>query len=104
MWEHGAEYFAVSNVEEADAALDIQAQLPPATEMVPKIETVRGVFNLPAIINKLDCKHIMLDTEDLFTDDPNVDHFTNAIDSAQLTCAARGVEVLRLYGVVFSKI
>ena len=104
VWEYRTAYFAVSNVEDADKAHRIQSRLPPSTEMVPKIETVAGVFNLPVILTKLDCKHIMLDTEDLFTDDPNADHFTNAIQNVHQICASRGVETLRMYGVVFSAI
>ena len=70
---------------------------------VPKIETLRGVLNLNNLFNTGKIKHIMLDSEDLYTDIGNdVELFLNLKDRVKKTCDKYDVELLELYGVVFA--
>jgi len=96
-------YFAVSNVEDPVAVAKIKARLPKNIELVPKIETKKGIEWLPKIIDSIDAKHIMLDKEDLYV---NVRHDQRAFDAlvkkARMSCKKKGVGVLELQGVVFA--
>ena len=96
-------YFAVSNVEDPQALDDTKARLPKNVEIIPKIETKRGIEMLEDIINKVGIKYIMLDKEDLYT---NVDHdqeiFESLVQKARQICKNKGVSDLELQGVVFA--
>jgi len=96
-------YFALSNIEdvsEVDIICDI---IPDTVSFVPKIETLQGVLNLEKIFKSERVKHIMLDSEDLFTDIKNdVQLYTYLIERVKKTCKDFGVELLQLSGVVFS--
>ena len=61
-------YFATSNIEEVAEVNLICEILPKNIGFVPKIETLKGVLNLPKLFNTGKIKHIMLDSEDLYTD------------------------------------
>jgi hypothetical protein len=96
-------YFATSNIEEIAEVDLICDMLPNHVSFVPKIETLRGVQNLESLFKTGKIFHIMLDGEDLYTDINNdVDLFLNLKDRVQHNCMKYGVELLELYGVVFS--
>ena len=96
-------YFALSNVEdvsEVDIICDI---IPDTVSFVPKIETLQGVLNLEKIFNGGRVKHIMLDSEDLFTDIKNdVSLYTYLIERVRKVCDEHNVKLLELYGVIFN--
>lgn len=96
-------FFAISNVEQHEDMKDLRARMPDRVELVPKIETKRGVKNLKSIVAGALTRYIMLDKEDLYNDvDKDVDMFEMLIEHARM--AARDVDchVLELQGVVFS--
>ena len=77
--------------------------LPDDVSFVPKIETLKGVLNLDKLFDTGKIDHIMLDSEDLYTDVRNdVELFLNLKDRVSKTCDEYNVELLQLYGVVFS--
>ncbi len=96
-------YFAVSNVEDPDAVALIKDRLPESVELVPKIETKRGVEMLKEIVTRIGTKHIMLDKEDLYTN-VNLDQevFEQLVTLARANCKETGVATLELQGVVFA--
>jgi hypothetical protein len=96
-------YFATSNIEdvsEVDIICDI---IPDTVSFVPKIETLQGVLNLEKIFKSGKVKHIMLDTEDLYTNIKNdVPLYTNLVDRVKNSCDKYDIKLLELYGVVFN--
>ena len=77
--------------------------LPKHTSFVPKIETLKGVLNLDRLFDTGKIKHIMLDSEDLYTDVSNdVELFISLKDRVKRICDEYDVELLQLYGVVFA--
>ena len=101
--KHSPKYFAVSNVETVGNAQVIDRMLPDGTMFVPKIESLMGVMNLPAILEEVDTDTIMLDTEDLFSGCAETKTFIAAVDAVHRICKQHNTKVLRLYGVVFSE-
>tara|TARA_R110000744_G_scaffold152651_1_gene266800 strand:+ start:1285 stop:1812 length:528 start_codon:yes stop_codon:yes gene_type:complete len=96
-------YFATSNIEEVAEVDLICDMLPSHVSFVPKIETLKGVLNLEKLFDTGKIFHIMLDGEDLYTNIGNdVDLFLNLKDRVNDKCMKYGVELLELYGVVFS--
>lgn len=96
-------YFAVSNVEEEAAIAEIRSKLPAHIELVPKIESERGVNNLPAIIRGAQTKFAMLDKEDLYLDvKRDMDLFNSLNNSARAQAKEVGITLLELQGVVFA--
>ena len=96
-------YFATSNIEEVAEVNLICDMLPEHVSFVPKIETLRGVQNLGELFKTGKISHIMLDSEDLYTDIGNdVELFLNLKKRVYDTCMEYGVELLQLYGVVFN--
>jgi len=95
-------YFATSNIEEVSEVNLICEMLPDGVSFVPKIETLRGVLNLNNLFDTGKIKHIMLDSEDLYTDIGNdVELFLNLKDRVRKSCEQYDVELLELYGVIF---
>ena len=64
-------YFATSNIEEIAEVDLICEMLPEGVNFVPKIETLKGVLNLSKLFDTGKIKHIMLDSEDLYTNIQN---------------------------------
>ncbi|MEK7585331.1 MAG: hypothetical protein AAB455_02375 [Patescibacteria group bacterium] len=96
-------YFAVSNVEDPEAIGKIRKQLPKNIELVPKIETKKGVRNIEKIVAKIKNKYLMLDKEDLYLDvDRDADTFECLIELAREKSRQSGTQILELHGVVFS--
>ncbi len=96
-------YFAISNVEEYEDMKDLREKMPPHVELVPKIETKRGIKNLQRIIEGAKTKVVMLDKEDLYNDvHQDVDIFEMLIDMARINAEKSGASLLELKGVVFS--
>ena len=96
-------HFAVSNVEDPVAIYGIKSKIPSDTNLVPKIETKKGIETLGEIIDAIKAKPIMLDKEDLYIDVKR-DHeeFERLIELARKTCKEKGVKILELQGVVFA--
>ncbi len=95
-------YFATSNIEEVAEVNLICEMLPNHVRFVPKIETLKGVLNLDKLFETGKIKHIMLDSEDLYTDIKNdVELFLNMKERVSKSCEKYDVELLQLYGVVF---
>lgn len=95
-------YFAVSNVEDPDAIHAIRTRLPVHVELIPKIETKKGIENLEAIIERIGASHIMLDKEDLYMDvERDSDLFEKLVETTREKCRRCGVKALELHGVVF---
>ena len=96
-------YFASSNIEdvsEVDIICDI---IPDTVSFVPKIETLQGVLNLEKIFKGNLVNHIMLDSEDLYTDVSNdVSLYTYLIERIRKSCDKYNVKLLELYGVIFN--
>ena len=91
-------YLAVSNAEDIEVLKDIQSKLDDV-ELIPKIETIKGVENIDDMIS-MGIKTIMLDKEDLYTDvDCDADRFE------ELTGIVRAykdnIKILELQGVIF---
>ena len=96
-------YFATSNIEEVAEVDLICDMLPKHVSFVPKIETLKGVLNLNKLFDTEKIFHIMLDSEDLYTDIRNdVELFLNLKERVKNTCTDYGVELLQWYGVVFN--
>jgi hypothetical protein len=96
-------YFATSNIEEVSEVNLICEILPEGVAFVPKIETLKGVLNLDKLLDTDKIRHIMLDSEDLYTDIRNdVELFLNLKNRVNNTCDEYDVELLELYGVVFN--
>ena len=96
-------YFATSNIEEISEVNLICEMLPEGVSFVPKIETLKGVINLNKLFDTGKIKHIMLDAEDLYTNIQNdVELFINLKERVRRVCKEYNVELLELYGVVFS--
>ena len=96
-------YFASSNIENVSEVNTICDIIPDTVSFVPKIETLQGVLNLEKIFEGGRVKHIMLDTEDLYTDVKNdVPLYSYLIDRVKTTCKKHNIELLQLHGVVFN--
>lgn len=95
-------YFAISNVEEPEGLLRIKERLPRHIEMIPKIETERGIHNLENIVKKADIRSIMFDKEDLYVDvNRDTKKFDELTDIARKKSKELGINILELHGVVF---
>ena len=93
-------YFATSNIEEVAEVNLICDLLPEHTSFVP-IQSL--VLNLDRLFDTGKIKHIMLDSEDLYTDVSNdVELFISLKDRVKRICDEYDVELLQLYGVVFA--
>ena len=95
-------YFAVSNIETPSEVKMISSCLPEHVSFVPKIETLDGVIGLKSIFETGYVKHIMLDSEDLYTNVRNDQElYLQLKDRVKKTCDEFDVELLELYGVIF---
>ena len=96
-------HFAVSNVEDGKAIARIRSKLPRRIQLVPKIESEKGIKNLPAIIKGARAAHAMLDKEDLYIDvDREMELYESLIDEARSHAKKTGFKLLELHGVVFA--
>ena len=96
-------YFATSNIEEVSEVNLICEMLPPGVSFVPKIETLKGVLNLNKLFDTGKIQHIMLDSEDLYTDISNdVELFVSLKDRVRRICNSYNIGLLELYGVIFN--
>jgi citrate lyase beta subunit len=94
-------YFAVSNSEDEEHLENIK-HLIGDVQLVPKIETLRGIKNIDKIVKASKCKKIMLDKEDLYLDcKTDAKIYENSMGVLKDKCFEMGVKVLELKGVVF---
>lgn len=96
-------YFAISNAESTKIISYLRTAIPQNVELVPKIETINGVFQLENIINEAQTKIVMLDKEDLYLA-VNKDNkqFNKYVKQTRKTCKKLKVTVLELQGVIFT--
>lgn len=95
-------YFAFSNAEDRNTIELIRHVVDPIIELVPKIETRRGIDNFANIIAAAKTSTIMLDKEDLYIDcDTNPDLFNAQVTKVRNDCVQAGVTCLELKGVIF---
>tara|TARA_B100000029_G_scaffold306055_1_gene298936 strand:+ start:808 stop:1380 length:573 start_codon:yes stop_codon:yes gene_type:complete len=106
---HGnVKFFAISNVESADDVMKYKESLDSRVNIIPKIESPKGVENIQQIceILNLDKKIIMLDHDDLYSAlrSQNIpkEQFTEYIDRLTKFCKENDVILLRTIGVIFS--
>lgn len=90
--EFKVRYFAVSNYEDAKTIRDIKERV--KCEVVPKIETIKGVENIAEIAKEV--AMVMLDKDDLFVNCRG-QGFEELVGKIR-TC---GIKVLELQGVIF---
>lgn len=96
-------YFAISNVEKPSTVLHAKDNLPDRVQVVPKIETRKGVMNLDAIALECGIKFAMLDKEDLYIDlKRKPAAFDQFVELARKKAEALGIKLLELQGVVFA--
>jgi citrate lyase beta subunit len=89
-------YLAVSNAEDIKVLKDIMSKIG-EVELIPKIETEKGVNNLGEII-KLGIKKVMLDKEDLYVDvGTDSDKFNDLVNRVR----EYNIKILELKGVIF---
>lgn len=100
---NNVKYLAVSNIESGNIAGLYKQSMFNGIEFVPKIETVKGVYNLESIVKETQAKHIMLDTEDLFLDAKNTQEYLHLINEVDIICKELGVKIFKLQGVIFSE-
>ena len=95
-------YFAVSNVEDPKKIKAIKDQLPAHIEVVPKIETEKGIKNMRKIIDAIRTTNVMLDKEDLYVDvKRDSKKFDALVKEARTKAKAAKINLLELHGVVF---
>lgn len=115
---HKVQYVAVSNIDEPSDLLRYMDRLGGFVKMVPKIESVKAIENLPEILKLLtnsmyvherlrDEAFIMLDHDDLHVDIVKrgldaKELYSTYVHNAELACRAAGVKMLRTEGVIFS--
>lgn len=97
--EFKPKYFAISNAENPQNLLSLKKMLPKETELVPKIETVRGIMDFRYIIKETNIKTVMLDKEDLYTNDK--EKYQELVNKIRKESKELGVHLLELNGVVF---
>jgi hypothetical protein len=99
-------YLAISNVEKKGDLEIYEKVLPPSINIVPKIESKKGIDNIEEITQELKSKIIMLDHDDLFTSLVNLNEdlstFKTYINSLSEFCKKNNITLLRTIGVIFS--
>lgn len=101
-------FLAISNVESPNDILKYSELIGKRPQIVPKIETVKGVKNISKIATKLSKgDYIMLDHDDLFTDviknNQTTKDFLDLIDTLVSFCNSSNFNLLRTRGVIFSE-
>ena len=99
---------AISNVESPEEIDNYSKFFETRPQIVPKIETIKGVKNIANICTKLSTgDYIMLDHDDLFTNviKNNLDTaaFIQLVDSLVSFCDSSNFNLLRTRGVIFSE-
>lgn len=101
-WKN-VKYFAASNIEYIEDVKNILNCLPTDVSFIPKIETKVGILNLENILTETNINYIMLDGEDLYTDvKHNNVKYLDLLDKVKNICIKCNVNLLNLYGVIFS--
>ena len=101
-------FLAISNVTQSSDLQKYLELIPKHVNLVPKIESPKGVLNIQNITNALPNveKHVMLDHDDLFSaikreNEPEskfIDYVRTLIDF----CKENKISLLRTVGVIFS--
>lgn len=101
-------FFAVSNVESANDIITYKESLNSKVNIIPKIESPKGIENIQQITDVLDSedKIIMLDHDDLYSAlrSQNIpkEQFPEYIERLTKFCTENSVVLLRTIGVIFS--
>jgi len=97
-------YFATSNAESKESIRILRRKIPEYIQLVPKIETLRGIKNLLSICKEGKTQIVMLDKEDLYIDlDKNNIKFNYWIKTIRDICRENKITLLELQGVIFEK-
>jgi len=100
-------YVAISNIEDPAAIRHYNKRF--KANIVPKIETHKGVLRSDEIIQALNYvpQILMLDHEDLFTDlihHGQEKHYLDIVKALVKTCKKHKAHLLRVKGIIFSNI
>lgn len=102
---HRVKYFAFSNAEDPIYVTQLREKVNSRVQLVPKIETVKGVENLVAICKAAQTDMVMLDHEDLYV---NVNHDSEEYNKQRDLVFKLGVEnkikVYIVQGIIFDQI
>lgn len=98
------QYFAFSNAEDVDMITDLRKKINSRIQLVPKIETTKGVLNLGAICNAANTDMVMLDHEDLYV---NVNHDSKKFNDYMNLTFQQGktynIRILKVQGIIFDE-
>ncbi|AJM91254.1 aldolase/citrate lyase family protein [Nitrosopumilus piranensis] len=100
-------YLAISNVETADDLKKYFEYIPKNLNIVPKIESPKGVNNIKEITDILISEHkvVMLDHDDLFSSmlksNENPIKFKSYVSNLVNFCEKNNIILLRTIGVIF---
>jgi len=97
-------YFAISNAESKNSIRLLRKKVPGHIQLVPKIESIKGIKNLLSICKEGKSQIVMLDKEDLYIDlDKNNIKFNYWIKTIRDICRENQITLLELQGVIFEK-
>ena len=99
-------FLAISNVDSADDLTPFLKIIPDNCNLIPKIESPKGVYNIEKITSLLGIKKIiMLDHDDLYSSllksGEDTEKFQTYLKSLSEFCSANNVTLLRTIGVLF---
>jgi hypothetical protein len=82
----------------------LRKEVPKHIQLIPKIESVKGIKNVIDICRAGKTDIIMLDKEDLYTDlNRDSIKFNHWVEIARGICKENNIEVLELQGVIFAE-
>ena len=101
-------FLAISNVETPEEIDKYSAYFDNRPQIVPKIETIKGVKNIANICSSLSTgDYLMLDHDDLFTNviknNLDTEAFIKLVDNLVSFCDSSKLNLLRTRGVIFSE-
>lgn len=98
------QYFAFSNAEDPEMVKDLRKKIQPRIQLVPKIETMKGVKNMVDICEAGQTNMIMLDHEDLYV---NVNHDSEMFNAYMALTFEQGkqfnIKVYKVQGIIFDE-
>jgi citrate lyase beta subunit len=101
-------FLAISNVAQSSDLQKYLELIPKHVNLVPKIESPKGVLNIQSITNALPNveKHVMLDHDDLFSaikrENEPESKFIDYVGMLINFCKENKISLLRTVGVIFS--
>lgn len=102
---HRVKYFACSNAEDHLKIKELRNLINDRIQLVPKIETVKGIKNMVKICNYGMTDMIMLDHEDLYI---NVNHNNKLFNKYMNIVIQKGkkhkIKIYKVQGIIFDEI